>query len=464
MANKMDKINDKANRYEEMTRKYGDPWIWGIYFMLVLISIVETYSASSREVATMGVYMPIVKHCFFLFLGGIVLFFVHKIPYNNKAFLFGITVGLFVITLASLVYVQFFGEILNGARRSFRLFGISIQPSEFAKLAVVTSLSLILSRTQKQNGVSNIGMWGCVAVVGVFSLFTFKSGLTNFLLLAGISLIMMVVGGISGKKILTLVIAFGILGGGFKYINYINEQKEENIQLAAKQNGERVINEGEATEEDYTATLQPEKKPGEIDRSNLRWKRLKDWWNNDSLVYRRIDDKNAQEMFSRMAQAHGGVTGVFFGNSRESSRLPLAFSDYIFSIIVEDTGLIGGTCVVLLYLFLLARAAMIARRCRRTLPTLIVIGTASMITLQAFFHMAINTGVFPVSGQPLPLISKGGTSIIIINFAFAILLSISRTVAGLTDKQNANQEDQDLPENLRAENPSLLINYTNVWK
>lgn len=464
MANKMDKINDKANRYEEMTRKYGDPWIWGIYFMLVLISIVETYSASSREVATMGVYMPIVKHCFFLLLGGIVLFFVHKIPYNNKAFLFGITVGLFVITLASLVYVQFFGEILNGARRSFRLFGISIQPSEFAKLAVVTSLSLILSRTQKQNGVSNIGLWGCVAVVGVFSLFTFKSGLTNFLLLAGISLIMMVVGGISGKKILTLVIAFGILGGGFKYINYINEQKEENIQLAAKQNGERVINEGEATEDDYTATLQPEKKPGEIDRSNLRWKRLKDWWNNDSLVYRRIDDKNAQEMFSRMAQAHGGVTGVFFGNSRESSRLPLAFSDYIFSIIVEDTGLIGGTCVVLLYLFLLARAAMIARRCRRTLPTLIVIGTASMITLQAFFHMAINTGVFPVSGQPLPLISKGGTSIIIINFAFAILLSISRTVAGLTDKQNANQEDQDLPENLRAENPSLLINYTNVWK
>lgn len=464
MANKMDKINDKANRYEEMTSKYGDPWIWGIYFMLVLISIVETYSASSREVATMGVYMPIVKHCFFLLLGGIVLFFVHKIPYNNKAFLFGITVGLFVITLASLVYVQFFGEILNGARRSFRLFGISIQPSEFAKLAVVTSLSLILSRTQKQNGVSNIGLWGCVAVVGVFSLFTFKSGLTNFLLLAGISLIMMVVGGISGKKILTLVIAFCILGGGFKYINHINEQKEENIQLAAKQNGERVINEGEATEEDYTATLQPEKKPGEIDRSNLRWKRLKDWWNNDSLVYRRIDDKNAQEMFSRMAQAHGGVTGVFFGNSRESSRLPLAFSDYIFSIIVEDTGLIGGTCVVLLYLFLLARAAMIARRCRRTLPTLIVIGTASMITLQAFFHMAINTGVFPVSGQPLPLISKGGTSIIIINFAFAILLSISRTVAGLTDKQNANQEDQDLPENLRAENPSLLINYTNVWK
>lgn len=460
----MDKINDKANRYEEMTRKYGDPWIWGIYFMLVLISIVETYSASSREVATMGVYIPIVKHCFFLLLGGIVLFFVHKIPYNNKAFLFGITVGLFVITLASLVYVQFFGEILNGARRSFRLFGISIQPSEFAKLAVVTSLSLILSRTQKQNGVSNIGLWGCVAVVGVFSLFTFKSGLTNFLLLAGISLIMMVVGGISGKKILTLVIAFGILGGGFKYINYINEQKEENIQLAAKQNGERVINEGEATEDDYTATLQPEKKPGEIDRSNLRLKRLKDWWNNDSLVYRRIDDKNAQEMFSRMAQAHGGVTGVFFGNSRESSRLPLAFSDYIFSIIVEDTGLIGGTCVVLLYLFLLARAAMIARRCRRTLPTLIVIGTASMITLQAFFHMAINTGVFPVSGQPLPLISKGGTSIIIINFAFAILLSISRTVAGLTDKQNANQEDQDLPENLRAENPSLLINYTNVWK
>lgn len=446
---------DKASRYEEMTQKYGDPWIWGIYFTLVLISLVETYSASSREVATMGVYMPILKHCFYLLLGGGVLAVVRKIPYNNTYFLFCITVGLFLLTLGSLLYVQFFGDILNGARRSFRLFGISIQPSEFAKLSAVTALSYILSRTQKENGVSNTGMILCVVVVVLFGTLTFQSGLTNFLLLVGISIIMMVVGGISLKKISIVLVAFALFGGGYKYINNLNESKEETIQQAA-QNDPQVVDEGEATESLQTGSR--------INRRRLRFKRLKDWWNNDSLVYRPITDKNSQEMFSRMAQAHGGVTGVFFGNSRESSRLPLAFSDYIFSIIVEDTGLIGGIFVILLYLVLLARALMIARRCRRTLPTLIVIGTASMITLQAFFHMAINTGVFPVSGQPLPLISKGGSSIIIVNFAFAILLSISRTVAGLTDKKNATKEDQELPEDLRAENPSLLINYTNVWK
>lgn len=459
----MTKTNDKDNRYEEMTKKYGDPWIWGIYFMLLLISLVETYSASSREVATMGVYMPMVKHCVFLAIGGAVLYAVHKIPYTNKIFLFSITILLFFFTLFSLVYVHFFGDYINGARRSFRLAFISVQPSEFAKLSVVTGLSWILSRTQKQNGVSNVGLWSCVTVVFVLSVLTFNNGLTNFLLLAGISLIMMVVGGISIKKIGILLLVFGALGGAFKYISNINEQKEENIQLAAQTSGERLVDEGDLSE--YGAVTAEENTPNrKVDRSNLRMKRLRDWWNNDSLVYRPVDDKNSQEMFSRMAQAHGGVTGVFFGNSRESSRLPLAFSDYIFSIIVEDSGLVGGIVVILLYLALLARAAMIARRCRRTMPTLLVIGTASMITLQALFHMAINTGVFPVSGQPLPLISKGGTSIIIVNMAFGLLLSISRTVAGLTDKQNATKEDQELPEDLRAENPSLLINYTNVWK
>lgn len=462
----MTKTNEKDNRYEEMTRKYGDPWIWGIYFMLLIISIVETYSASSREVVTMGVYMPIVKHCVFLLIGGSVLYIVHRIPYTNKLFLFSITVALFIATLFSLVYVYFCGDYINGARRSFSVFGVSVQPSEFAKLSVVTALSWILSRTQKQSGVSNTGLWACVGVVGLFSLFTFNSGLTNFLLLAGISLIMMMVGGISVKRIGILLVAFVALYGAFKYVTHINEQKEENILMAAQTSSERVVDEGDITEYGGSAADEKPKSAANknVDRGGMRLQRLRDWWYNDSLVYRPISDKNSQEMFSRMAQAHGGVTGVFFGNSRESSRLPLAFSDYIFSIIVEDSGLVGGIVVILLYLALLARAAMIARRCRRTLPTLLVIGTASMITLQALFHMAINTGVFPVSGQPLPLISKGGTSIIIVNMAFGLLLSISRTVAGLTDKQNATIEDQELPENLRAENPSLLINYTNVWK
>lgn len=462
MSNNKSHISEKAHRYEEMTRKHGDPWIWGIYIMLIVISLVETYSAASREVVKMGVYMPILKHILFLMIGGGLLLATYRIPYTNKKYLIFYTVGLTAISILLLIYVLFFGENYNNAQRSFRVLGISVQPFEIAKLAVVLCLSLVLSRTQKGNGVSNNGVIVCVLLIAVYGLLTYVNGMTNFLLLTSISLVMMVVGGITFKRIAILLVAFGLVGGAIYMIKSSNDDKDENLQKSRSQT-EQVMQEGETG--DLAAEQASKKGKKKVDRSNVRKKRIENWLNNDSLWTRPIiPNENDQEMFAYMAQAHGGVTGVFFGNSRETSRLPLASSDYVFSIIVEDTGLIGGVIVLTLFLALLLRAAMIARRCRRTLPTLMVIGLASMITLQALFHIAINTGVFPVSGQPLPLISKGGSAIVVTSYAFALLLSISRTVAGLTDKENATKEEMALPEELRAENPSQLINYKNVWK
>ena len=462
MSNNKSHISEKAHRYEEMTRKHGDPWIWGIYIMLIVISLVETYSAASREVVKMGVYMPILKHILFLMIGGGLLLATYRIPYTNKKYLIFYTVGLTAISILLLIYVLFFGENYNNAQRSFRVLGISVQPFEIAKLAVVLCLSLVLSRTQKGNGVSNNGVIVCVLLIAVYGLLTYVNGMTNFLLLTSISLVMMVVGGITFKRIAILLVAFGLVGGAIYMIKSSNDDKDENLQKSRSQT-ELVMQEGENG--DLVADQASKKGKKKVDRSNVRKKRIENWLNNDSLWTRPIiPNENDQEMFAYMAQAHGGVTGVFFGNSRETSRLPLASSDYVFSIIVEDTGLIGGVIVLTLFLALLLRAAMIARRCRRTLPTLMVIGLASMITLQALFHIAINTGVFPVSGQPLPLFSKGGSAIVVTSYAFALLLSISRTVAGLTDKENATKEEMALPEELRAENPSQLINYKNVWK
>lgn len=462
MSKQKTNISEKAHRYEELTRKHGDPWIWGIYIMLIVISLVETYSAASREVVKMGVYMPILKHILFLMIGGGLLLATYRIPYTNKKYLIFYTVGLTAISILLLIYVLFFGENYNNAQRSFRVVGISVQPFEIAKLAVVLCLSLVLSRTQKGNGVSNNGVIVCVLLIAVYGLLTYVNGMTNFLLLTSISLVMMVVGGITFKRIAILLVAFGLVGGAIYMIKSSNDDKDENLQKSRSQT-EQVMQEGETG--DLVAEQTSKKGKKKVDRSNVRKKRIENWLNNDSLWTRPIiPNENDQEMFAYMAQAHGGVTGVFFGNSRETSRLPLASSDYVFSIIVEDTGLIGGVIVLTLFLALLLRAAMIARRCRRTLPTLMVIGLASMITLQALFHIAINTGVFPVSGQPLPLISKGGSAIVVTSYAFALLLSISRTVAGLTDKENATKEEMALPEELRAENPSQLINYKNVWK
>ena len=199
-----------------------------------------------------------------------------------------------------------------------------------------------------------------------------------------------------------------------------------------------------------------------VDRTGMRKTRIYNWLHRDSLIYDSVNSYNSQEMFSIMAQAHGGLTGVGIGNSRECSRLPLAFSDYIFSIIVEEIGVVGGIFILILYLWLLSRAAMIARRCHRVLPALLIIGMASMITFQALFHMAINTGVFPVSGEPLPLISKGGTSILVTSVAIGVMLSVSRTISNISNKKNKD-EGIALPSGLDAANPTE-IPVKNEWK
>lgn len=447
-------MSEKAKRYEEMSRKYGDPWIWGIYFTLIFLSIIESYSASSREVATAGVYMPIIKQVVFLAIGGLLLYVIYRVDYNNKTLLAIMIPGLGLVTLLCLIYVRLFGEVVNGAQRAITLPGFTIQPAELAKLSIVTLLAYILARNQKNKDVKTTGMVEAASVVAVFGFLLLQSGLTNTLLLMCISGSMMLIGGARLKRIGYVLVAYAVLFGVFWVIKNHNDNQEATL------NGPGATSELIVQEGDTLGTTGGDKPV--VNRQSTWKNRILDWWHSDSLVYKPITSKNTQEMISRMAQAHGGITGVGLGNSRECSRLPLAFSDYIYSIIVEEMGLIGGVCVLILYLWLLARAAMIARRCRRVLPALLIIGMASMVAFQALFHMAINVGVFPVSGQPLPLISKGGTSIIVTSVAFAIMLSISRTIANQNSKNNKTEEAQ-LPDDLRAENPTQMIR-ENEWK
>lgn len=442
--------NEKTNKYTEISQKYGDPWIWGIYIALIIISIIESYSASSREVAAQGIYVPIIKQCVFLGAGAVGVFWLQRLDYNKPLFLYLMIPGLAVITVMSLIYVMFFGEIINGARRAMTIIPglLTLQPAELAKLSIVTILSYIFAKSQKNQDISNKGLMAAAFAVGIYGALMIKSGLTNTLLLIAISGSMLLIGGARLKKIGILMIIFGIMFGFFVIIKHNNDKKEE------------IFNENQR--EMMVPSSVNSASNGEVGRSGTWKNRLREWWNSDSLVYRPITPKNQQEMFSRMAQAHGGLVGCGIGKSRECSRLPLAFSDYIYSIIVEETGLVGGIFVLVLYLSLLGRAAMIVRRSKRVLPSLLVIGMASFITFQALFHMAINVGVFPVSGQPLPLISKGGTSIIVISVAFGVMLSVSRTIANYGNKKN-KAEETPIIEGLDAENPTE-IPPRNVWK
>ncbi len=447
----------KPNRYKEISQKYGDPWIWGIFIMLVVISIVESYSASSREILDQGLYKPVIKQCAFLAVGAGLVFWLRRINYNNPLFLYMMVPVLALATVFSLLYVMKFGEIINGARRSMPIIpGVfSIQPAEFAKLSIVTLLSYIFAKTQKNRDISNKGLIWAGFVVLVFGGLMVKSGLTNTLLLMAISISMLLIGGAKFKKIFIVGICFILMAGGFFIIKSHNDEKEQSFkEMQASTPGAMSPQELEEAVAD--------KKGDGTDRTGTWKSRFMKWWNSDSLVYKPITAENQQEMFSRMAQAHGGMLGVGIGRSRECSRLPLAFSDYIFSIIVEETGFLGGLFVLLLYLSLLGRAAMIVRRSKRVLPSLLVIGMASYITFQALFHIAINVGLFPVSGQPLPLISKGGSSMLAICIAFGVMLSVSRTIANQGNKKN-KADETPIIEGLDAVNPTE-IPARNVWK
>ena len=449
--------NTKTNKYNEITRKYGDPWIWGIFIMLVIISIIESYSASSREVAKVGLYAPLIKQCIFLGVGALIVVGLLRVNYNNTLFLYFAVPILAIFAVVSLVYVMKFGDLINGARRSMTIIqGLpSIQPSEFAKLSIVTLLSYIFAKSQKNRDISTKGLVGAAIAVAIYSGLMYKSGLTNTLLLICISGSMLLIGGASVKKIVVIMVFFGFMAGSFFIIKSHNDEKEETFkEMQAEMPG--------ANDEEVEEMVAKEQAQDKEDRTGLRKGRIKKWLHRDSLVYDPITAENQQEMFSRMAMAHGRVIGVGIGRSRECSRLPLAFSDYIYSIIVEETGFVGGMFVLLLYLSLLGRAAMIVRRSKRVLPSLLVIGLASFITFQALFHIAINVGVFPVSGQPLPLISMGGSSMIVICIAFGVMLSVSRTIANQGNKNN-KAEQTPVIEGLDAENPTE-IPPRNVWK
>ncbi len=145
---------------------------------------------------------------------------------------------------------------------------------------------------------------------------------------------------------------------------------------------------------------------------------------------------------AKLTQARGGVVGKGFSNSRESVRLPLAFSDYIYSIVIEESGLIGGIFLMILYLLLLARAGYVAYNLNRALPAFLILGCAILIVFQALVHMAIVTGLFPVSGQPLPLISKGGTSVLVMSVTIGIMLSVSRYATRQKEGKTERESDE----------------------
>ncbi len=424
-----------------------DTHIWGVYGCLIVVSIIELYSASSFEIAHQGLYSPLMRHVSMLLAGFLIILGLQRIHYTRF-----IKPGFVIafLSVAAMLWVMFFGESVNGAKRAIRLPFMSLQPSEFIKLSCVLLLSYVLGITQlkKDDKIRTRGLiWATCIVLGAGALLI-TQGLTNTLILMALCISMLIVGSLEAKKFWAVMGVFAIAGGIGVAVKVVM------TDLASKETKENV----EIVDNNGVVYIIPDLKDGPSGRmSDDTWaNRIKTYFDPTPRYERDLTPDNIQATRSYMAQAHGGIFGVMPGNSRETARLPLAFSDFIYAIIIEETGLIGGLLVMVCYLWLLARAYFIAYKCNQMYPAFLVTGCALLITLQALFHMAIVTGAGPVSGQPLPLISKGGSSILVTSIAFGIMLSVSRFAArdGQATAAERESDRNAIPEQLQAKNPA----------
>jgi cell division protein FtsW len=361
------------------------------------------YSASSTLAKSAENYMgPILRHVGFLLGGAFIAILVHMVSYKSIRMVAYFALGLSVFLL---IWVIFKGHSENGASRWLVFLGVKFQPSEIAKLSVIVVAADLISRIRDDAKNEWLYFRNTLIILAVICVLILFDNFSTAFLLFVVVLIMMFIGrvsllkifGLLGIMIVTLVLCFML-------VKAVPQSKMPKLFDRA-----------------YTWVAR-------IDRFKTESK-------DESSKYI-ITDDNLQVQHGRIAIARGGVFGVFPGNSVERSFLPQAYSDFIYSIIVEEIGLVGGIFVILLYLMLLFRAGRIATLCTTVFPALLVIGLALMIVIQAFISMSVATSLGPVTGQPLPLVSRGGTSILITCIYFGIIFGVTRQLS------EENQNDQ----------------------
>ena len=392
----------------------GDKVIWMIFFFLCIISIMEVFSSSSSLTYDKSSYWgPVIKHVGILLVGIFVMIIVQNI--DCKYFKVA-TPFLLIISVITLIWVLVAGQATNGAQRWISLFGIQFQPSEIAKGTIVLSVAQILSAMQTEEGTEeNTFKYVLTVCIPLMGLIVFEN-LSTAMLIGIVVVGMMFYGGVSLKKIGQLVGGVALFGAVALTL----------IMLVGKEEDATPNDKNNLTEQ----VVKTEESSSVIDKLFHRagtWKgRIRKFISNEEVPPEEFDlDNDSQIGHANIAIASSEIVGKGPGNSEERDLLPQAFSDFIYAIIIEELGLAGGIFVMFLYIFLLWRAGRIADRCVNFFPAFPVMGLALLLVCQAMFNMMVAVGLAPVTGQPLPLISKGGTSTIINCIFIGAMLSVS---------------------------------------
>lgn len=401
--------------------QYVDRVYWLLFGLLIIVAILALFSASSTLAFAQGnTLSPILNQMLFICAGVLVAFIVQFIPshYIRICGYIGllISIGMLLLTYAGM------GVTINGATRWLRIGGIVFQPSELAKLTLIIVVADLLSRIKNKDDEKKY-FFIVLGITGFVCLLILFNNLSTTLLLGGIVFLLFFLARVHIKYWgSVLLITIGLLVGGYFLVKEVYVKPGRQIEASVMQRAITWVNRVDAMIEEFKA-------PGDSKQSL---------------------EENYQRTIAKVAIAHGGASpvGVLPGNSTERDFLPQAFADYIFAIIVEESGLIGSLLLMLLYLSILFRSCLISSKYADYSAMLMVMGLALMLTCQALVSMMVSVGIGPVTGQPLPLISRGGTSALVTSLYFGIIMCVAREQNELRIRQQRSivNSQKDVPD------------------
>lgn len=378
----------------------GDKVIWAIVVILSLVSVLAVYSSTGSLAYRLQkghTEYYLFKQLSVLALGIIIIYFAHRVNYTVYSRL---AVFLFLLSIPLLMYTLVFGSNINDASRWIRLpvINLTFQTSDMAKLALFMYVSRQLSR--KQDIIKDLkkGFLPIIIPVGIICLLIMPANMSTALLLGASCLMLCFIGRISIKYLLATV-GIGVAGIGLVII----------VVLATGIGGGRV----------------------------QTWKsRMQHFGHHEK------SEEPYQVQQAKIAIANGGIFGRGPGNSEQRNFLPHPYSDFIYAIIIEEYGMIGGFLMIAFYMIFLFRSIRIFKRCPYAFGAFLALGLSFTLVIQALANMAVNVNLFPVTGVTLPLVSMGGTSIWFTSLAIGIILSVSRNVEEM-EGNNKKLEDPD---------------------
>ncbi len=366
----------------------GDKVIWAVVLLLSVVSLLAVYSSTGTlaykfKAGNTEYYM--MKHFIILVIGLFFMYLAHKVKYVYFSPLFQVALW---ISVPLLLFTLLFGLDLNDAKRVIPLpFNLTFQTSDLAKLTLIMYLARLLTKKQENIKDFKSAFLPLMIPVLVVVFLILPANFSTAAMLFATSLVLLFIGRINMKYIFALIGLGAVVLTIFLLIL---------MQLPKENQG-----------------------------------RLMTWKNRVENFVNGTGD-NFQTEQAQIAIAGGGFFGKAPGNSTQRNFLPHPYSDFIFAIIVEEYGLLGGMLVVLLYLILLFRAVVIVTKIPQTFGAFLTIGVTFSLVFQAMINMGVAVGLLPVTGQPLPLVSMGGTSIWFTSLSLGIILSVSKEVAKKT--------------------------------